>query len=146
MKHTHRLLSISLVAAAAAMLTVSAVRAPAHADAPGATDASFVLTVEAAEAVKPGQVAVSRLVVTPGPGYKLNHDFPTKLVLDPAPDGVSTESAVESIDAKRLVVAVRTTSRRPTSYAVTGRLRFAVCTDRTCDPKKPVISLTLAAR
>ena len=138
------------------------VGAPAKApDKPGAkpeppapapdADTSFKLVVEQPAPVAAGGEAVLRVKVTPGTGYKMNAEFPTKLTLDPVA-GVDIDKTsmvladAEKFDDHQLVFAVKATPQSAGSYTVSGKIKFAVCTDATCDPKKRDVSFTIAAK
>jgi hypothetical protein len=125
---------------------------PAPAPAPaGEADASFQLTVEQPAPVAAGAPATLRVRVTPGTGYKMNAEFPTKLTLEP-PAGVTLDKTslaladAEKFDDHQLAFAVKATAASAGSYTVSGKIKFAVCTDATCDPKKRNISFTVAAK
>lgn len=113
-------------------------------------DASFNLTAQQAAPTAAGSEAVARLVVNPGTGYKMNKDFPTKLTLTP-PAGVTLSKTVlepadaEQFSEKELAFAVKMTAPAAGQYTIPGTIKFAVCTDTTCDPKKREVQLTLTA-
>lgn len=83
--------------------------------------------------------------VVPKPGWKLNQDFPTKLVVSP-PAGVSVkraeqtpkEAAKFSEKAAAFVVDFNCDSAGDKSFS--AKFQFAVCTDATCDPKSENLS------
>lgn len=113
-------------------------------------DSSFHLAVAAVNG-KPGAETIAKVVVTPGSGYHVNKDYPTKLVLQP-PAGVTIAKAeLVTADAAKLtdnelVFDVKLTAAQPGTYTVDGRFKFAVCTESTCDPKKKKITLQLAVQ
>ncbi len=114
-------------------------------------DDSYSLTISAPAPVAAGASATAKLTVKPGKGYKMNKDFPTKLTIE-APAGVTlakttfeAEDAIE-FDDKQLVFAVDCTPGSTGTYTVSGKLKFAVCTDATCDPKRQAISFAVAAK
>lgn len=113
-------------------------------------DASFQLTQQQPAPTAAGGETVARLVVHPGEGYKMNKDFPTKLTLEP-PAGVNlSKTVLEPADAeqfteKELAFAVKMTAPAAGEYTIPGTIKFAVCTDTTCDPKKQKVALTLKA-
>lgn len=117
----------------------------------GETDASFALVVEQPAAVAPGAAATLRVRVTPGKGYKMNAEFPTKLTLEPTA-GVELDKSslvladAEKFDDHQLVFAVKATPAAAGSYNVTGKIKFAVCTDATCDPKKRNVAFAVTAK
>ncbi len=125
---------------------------PTRAVAPESTgpDSSFQLTQQQPAPTAAGGETVARLVVHPGEGYKMNKDFPTKLTLEP-PAGVNlSKTVLEPADAeqfteKELAFAVKMTAPTAGEYTIPGTIKFAVCTDTTCDPKKQKVALTLKA-
>jgi len=116
-----------------------------------AGDDSFSLTISAPDPVAAGAAATAKLTVKPGKGYHMNKDFPTKLTIEP-PAGVTLakttfegEDAVEFTD-DHLVFEVDCTPGSTGTYTVSGKLKFAVCTESTCDPKRQAISFAVAAK
>lgn len=122
----------------------------AEGKAPAGPDTSFHLTAEQPAPTTAGGETVARLVVHPGEGYKMNKEFPTKLTLEP-PAGVSlAKSVLEPADAERfseeeLTFAVKMTAPAAGEYTIPGTIKFAVCTETTCDPKKQQVALVLKA-
>jgi hypothetical protein len=121
--------------------------------APGAAtaDDSFQLTAQQAAPTAAGGEAIARLVVQPGAGYKMNKEFPTKLTLEP-PAGVTIDKTVfepadaEHFSEKELAFAVKMSAPAAGEYTIPGTIKFAVCTDSTCDPKKQKVALVLKAQ
>ena len=120
---------------------------------PGATgpDATFELATVQPAAVAPAAPATARLVVHPGPGMKMNVDFPTGLTLTP-PAGVTLPKTslvvadAERFDTKELTFAVTMSAAAPGAYKVPGTFRFAVCDEGACYPKKRAVELTLTVQ
>jgi hypothetical protein len=115
-----------------------------------ANDSSYKLATQQAAPAAAGAESIARLVVNPGPGYKMNLDFPTKLTLEP-PAGVTLAKAVlepadaESFDEKGLTFAVKMSAPSAGEYTIPATIKFAVCTEATCDPKKQKVALVLKA-
>lgn len=125
--------------------------APAGAGEPRAKDTTYdVALVQPAEGAA-GSVMVANVKVTPGKGYKVNEDYPTKLTLE-ATDGVTAakqslgKADAAAFDKHQLVFAVKLTPARAGEFTVRGKLSFAVCTDATCDPKSETIAINLRAK
>jgi hypothetical protein len=124
--------------------------APAGAPAGNTPDSSFKLAVAAPAPGAVGAQAVARVTVTPGTGWKMNEEYPTKLVVQ-APDGVTVVKAEQvladaaAFDPHQLAFDVKVTAAKAGTYPVTGTLKFAVCTDATCDPKKQTIAFDVVA-
>lgn len=112
---------------------------------PSGPDASYAIRVEPVVA-KVGQGVRARLVVTPGPGYKMNHEYPHKVTLA-ALEGVAVTapSAPTSLDDNALVFDIGVTAEKAGSHTLTGQAKFAVCTPQTCDPKKVDVALSITA-
>jgi hypothetical protein len=114
-------------------------------------DTSFAVKVNPPAPSTAGAEAVARVVVTPGPGWKMNHEYPTELALTP-PDGVKVQKAllelgdVAKLEDNELAFDVKLVSTKPGTYKVGGQLKFAVCTPETCDPKKQTIAFDLVAK
>ncbi|MCE9571924.1 MAG: hypothetical protein K8W52_02090 [Deltaproteobacteria bacterium] len=114
-------------------------------------DSSFNLTITAPTGAKAGAEAVAHVEVTPGSGYHVNEDFPTKLVIDPA-EGVTVAKAEQAKDdaqiftSKKLAFDVKLTPTKAGTFNLGGTLKFAVCTETTCDPKKRAIAIALVAQ
>lgn len=118
---------------------------------PRAKDTSYDLAlVQPAEGAA-GAAMVASVKVTPGKGYKVNEDYPTKLTLE-ATDGVAStkqtlgKSDAAAFDKHQLVFDVKLTPARAGEFTVRGKLSFAVCTDATCDPKTETIAINLRAK
>ncbi|MEZ4404332.1 MAG: hypothetical protein R3B06_30205 [Kofleriaceae bacterium] len=118
--------------------------------APAGADDQFQVETSVAPAA-PGAEAVARVVVRPGKGFHMNKDYPTKLSLE-LPAGVTAAKTVlepadaETFDDTQLAFAVKLTAATAGEFAVPGTLKFAVCTDSTCNPKKQAIALALKAQ
>ena len=135
--------------------------APAAADGSGAgaavaadsgkPDSSFDLQIAPPADAKAGAESIAHIVITPGKGYHVNQDYPVKLTLQP-PSGVTIAKATQvkadaaQMTASKLAFDVKLTPAKAGSYSVTGQLKFAVCTESTCDPKKRPIAFQLAAK
>lgn len=125
--------------------------APTPAAGGDTADSSFNLSVAAPSGAKAGAECVAHVVVTPGSGYHVNQEFPTKLVITP-PDGVKVAKAEQhkedaaSFGANKLQFDVAMTPDKPGTYKVAGTLKFAVCTESSCDPKKREIAFEVAAQ
>ncbi len=114
-------------------------------------DPSFHLATEQPAAVAAAAPATARLVVHPGPGLKMNLDFPTGLTLQP-PAGVTlTKTAfaateADAFDTKQLVYSVPMSAAAAGEYKVPGTFKFAVCDEGACYPKKRAVELLLTVK
>jgi hypothetical protein len=113
-------------------------------------DSSFKLTITTPPA-KAGAETVAHVEVTPGTGYHVNQDFPTKLVITPA-DGVTLAKAelvkddAQVFNTTKLAFDVKLTAARAGNFQLGGTLKFAVCTETTCDPKKRAIEIPVTVQ
>jgi hypothetical protein len=118
--------------------------------APGAVDNEFHVEATGVTGAA-GAETVARVVVRPGKGFHMNKDYPTKLSLE-LPAGVTSAKAVlmpadaETFDDNQLAFAVKLTPAAAGDYSIPATLKFAVCTDSTCNPKKQAIALSLKAQ
>ena len=106
-----------------------------------ASDDSYRLELELPAAVAKGSEGVAFVTIAAKAGWHVNQDFPTKLTID-APDGVEVDKAVQRADdAVKLTdhearFAIKYTATSAGTKAFGGSVKFAVCTDDTCDPKR----------
>lgn len=113
----------------------------------GATGAKpYTVTVARVEARK-GQPATASVRIKPAAGWHVNKEFPASLKLK-LPAGVTAQKtelgkadAVLSEQEGRFDVVL--TSAETGKKAVPGDLRFAVCTDTTCDPQKSQVTIEM---
>ena len=116
------------------------------------------LAIEAPADAKAGAEAVAKVTVTPGTGYHVNTEFPTKLTLTP-PEGVTLTKAqlvagghdkakgdADTLEEKQLAFAVKLTAKASGSYTINGDFKFAVCDASQCLPKRETIAITVAAK
>lgn len=116
------------------------------------------LAIEPPADAKPGAEAVAKIIVTPGKGYHVNTEYPTKLTLE-SPTGVTLAKAeftagghgkakgdADAFDENSLVFAVKLTPAASGSHTVNGKFKFAVCDADQCLAKKETIAITVAAK
>jgi hypothetical protein len=102
---------------------------------------SYTLTLAAPHAVSSGREGSATVEVTPKQGWHLNKDFPTKLTVA-APAGVSVKKPEQTpkdavaFSEERGTFSVVFQAASAGDKAFTGKLKFAVCTATSCDPKK----------
>ena len=131
---------------------------PANAD-----DARFhlsadegTLTIDKAEG-KPGADLVANIKVTPASGRHLSTEFPIKVTFEPT-DGVKlakteltaggndkSQGDAATLSEQLLAFAVHATAEKPGAYEVKGVLKFGVCDQENCHPKKQPITIAVAA-
>jgi hypothetical protein len=116
------------------------------------------LAIEPPADAKAGAEAVAKITVTPGAGYHVNVDYPTKLTLT-SPQGVTLAKAeltagghsggkgdADALDEKQLAFAVKLTAAASGSYTINGTFKFAVCDKDQCLPKRETIAIAVAAK
>lgn len=120
------------------------------AEVPGRAGNPYELVVRAPEKAQVGQEATTEVVVTPGSGFKINVEYPAKLVLGTVPQGTKVAASTVTkgqmtVEKTRLVVPVRFTPEAPGELRFEGELRFSVCTEESCQmPREAVVWTTLA--
>lgn len=147
----------------ASLTGAGAVAAPAG-GAPAA-DSAFRLkpeegqiSIELPEGAKAGTETVAKVVVTPGPKFKINFEFPTKLTLA-KPEGVAlaktelkaggpdqSKGDAEKFEERQLAFAVKLTPTAAGTHTVSGNFKFAVCDKDQCLAKREAIAIQVAAQ
>jgi hypothetical protein len=116
------------------------------------------LAIELPADAKAGAEAVAKVTVTPGAGYHVNTEYPTKLTLT-STQGVTlakekfvagghdnAKGDADALDEKQLAFAVKLTPAASGSYTINGDFKFAVCDASQCLPKRETIAITIAAK
>jgi hypothetical protein len=104
----------------------------------------YKLSVSAPSA-KVSAKSSAKITVVPTDGFKMNLEYPTKVTLN-APAGVSLEKAkltakdAVQLDKSAAVFDVAFTASEPGKKTITGEMKFAVCTENSCDPQTQAIS------
>jgi hypothetical protein len=119
----------------------------------GGTD-GFQLAIDSPAPTTSGTTVHYTLTITPATGFHINWcapderdctPFPVSLALSP-PAGLAATSKTAAIDHDHLVLDVAATPAAAGAYSMPGKLKFAVCTDSDCDPKRLALTFTLGAR
>ncbi len=105
---------------------------------------NYTLSVNAPPA-KASTRGVAKIKVQPAGGFHMNVSYPTKVTLT-APEGVTLEKTKQT--AKDAVKFDETTAEFDVGFTAaakgkktfTGELKFAVCTETTCDPRVEKLS------
>lgn len=119
----------------------------------------FALTVDSPAPIAAGATAHFAIEVTPKDGRKINwcaagekdcQPFPTKLTVTP-PAGLTVAKSVYTekdlaIDHKHIAIDLAVTGTTAGAYSMSGDLKFAVCTDAECEPKRVKLVFTLGVR
>lgn len=122
---------------------------PIAAAGPGAALGTKPYTISVvAPAAKVGAKGAATVTMKPGSGYHLNTEFPLSLKLT-LPDGVTTPKAeLKKADAKTFKEAegsfdIPFVAASAGQKTIQGELRFAVCTETTCEPQRTQVTITL---
>lgn len=112
---------------------------------------TFTLKARVPSSVAVGTDAMVSITLIPKTGWKINEEFPTKLQVV-APAGTSVKSAslsakdAKSFSKKSAEFQVKFSATTAGVKKFSGKMRFAMCTDATCDPKKADLAWTLVAK
>ena len=136
----------------------TATGAPGGADSQKLAPDEGKLAIDAPADAKAGAEATAKITVTPGTGYHVNTEFPTKLTLT-APDGVTLAKTelkmggpskdkgdADVFEEQQLLLGVKLTAAKSGSYTINGTFKFAVCDKDSCRPKKETIAIQVAAK
>lgn len=111
-------------------------------------DAAYSLKVVAPPARK-AHKSVAKIHIAPSAGYHMNKDYPTSVVAVDVPAGVLIEKVkLTGKDAVKLQedgadFDLSFTSAEAGKKTITYEIKFAVCTQTTCDPKKEKLAFTV---
>ena len=112
------------------------------------SDPMFTISLTNPGHAAPGATVTAKVTALPGKGYKINKEFPATLQLDPtagvafSPARIERSAALVDNDHE-LTFGVQMSATAKGDYAVKGLLKFAVCDDANCMPKKQAIALDL---
>ncbi|MBP6628114.1 MAG: hypothetical protein KBG28_11670 [Kofleriaceae bacterium] len=132
----------SLIAAIAlAVLVVAGAGPVAPAQAETIEGPGYAIELTAPTAPRAGQAARARVTIRPRAGWKLNQEYPFKVELNAAPAlgvtaGVLPRGAARVFTEGEISFDVVVTPRSKGTHRLEGRIKFATCTDTTCDPQK----------
>jgi hypothetical protein len=128
--------------------------APAGDPAPSRSETKeYVVEIVPPAQVSAGAEATVTVKVTPkkADGWHFNLEFPTSV--KSAGEGVAVanpdqklKDAVSRSEEDGATWAVKVTPAKAGAGKLTCDLRFAVCTETTCDPKRATLALTLEAK
>jgi len=119
------------------MLGVLLAGAPAARAAPKAETESYTVTLSAQRSYKVGQPGFVELVIAAKPGFKINDQYPTKFVADPAPAGVTIPEKTlrggrGAFTPKRGVLKLKLIPSKRGSARISGNAAFSVCNETAC--------------
>jgi len=116
------------------------------------------LSIEVPPDAKAGTETIAKVIVTPGPKFKINFEYPTKLSLQTAanvtipkaeykaggPSAVKGDA--EKFEEKQLAFAVKLTPTASGSHTINGSFKFAVCDKDQCLAKRETIAIQVPAK
>ncbi len=110
----------------------------------------YQLEVKAPATAKVGQEATTEVIVTPRNGFKINLEYPAKLVIKSVPEGAKVpvttlRKGQMSMEKTRLSAPVRFTVDAPGEKTFEGEFRFGVCNDQGCQMPREKIRWTTVA-
>lgn len=122
----------------------------AAASGPKAETAEYVVELQPAAELKAGAPTVVNVVVKPKGEWHFNLDFPTSVKIETTGAAVdkpslSLDDAASKSEEQGATWAM-TITPEPGAAEVTCNLKFAVCTETTCDPKKATVALKADVR
>jgi hypothetical protein len=107
----------------------------------------FVITATTAEPPVTGSPLAIVVDLTPTGGYKVNEEYPISLELTAPADVTTAKAKLGRGDAKVAASGARFTFQVTPKSAgdkrVGAKLKFALCTDTTCEPRKHAVDLKL---
>ena len=113
-------------------------------DPDGKVLARRTIEVRAPDKAPVGQESKAEVIVTPRNGYKINVEYPAKLLLKGIPAGTKVAERITkrqmSVSDKRLTVPVAFTPEGPGEKSFSGELRFSVCDKQSCQMPRETIS------
>ena len=126
---------------------VAAAPAVAAADTQRWAGDGFVDTATTAEQPVAGAPVGVRLELTPSGGYKVNEEYPIAVEIVAPADVAAAKTKLGKADAsvrhERAAFQLTLTPRTAGAKVVALKLRFALCTDATCEPRKHAVDLKL---
>lgn len=111
------------------------------------TDA-YTVKLASPDKVTTGAKGSATLVITPKKGWHLNDEFPYKLTVT-APAGAKVAKPEQgkkdtvSFSHESMKWAIDFTASAAGDKAFTGKVKFAVCTETSCDPKKEELAFNV---
>ncbi len=105
----------------------------------------YQVAIKAPAKAQVGQEVTTEVVVTSGGGFKINQEYPAKLVFSQVPEGTKLASSPVTkgemtVEKARLVVPVRFTPQGPGEKRFEGELWFSVCNPESCQMPREKIT------
>lgn len=139
---------VFVAAAFAFTVTIGAVPGVASAEVVDGRGYTIEITAPAASV---GKSAAIRWTIRPKAGWKLNAEYPVKLEV-PAVGalgiaaGTLKKSDAKSFAEKEAVFELPIKPTAKGEHQVAGKIKFATCTDTTCDPQKASFTAKVVVR
>ncbi|MCA9672681.1 MAG: hypothetical protein KC503_44105 [Myxococcales bacterium] len=110
----------------------------------------YTLTVDAPAPGAVGAALVATVKLVPRGGYKVNLEYPTKLIVRAAaaakPEQTLTSKDAAEFSAKRALFKPGVTLSKAGKHAVKAELKFSVCTASLCELKRETLTWNAEAR
>lgn len=109
---------------------------------------AYTVKLASPDKVTTGAKGSATLEITPKKGWHLNDEFPYKLTVT-APAGAKVAKPEQgkqdtvSFSRESMKWAIDFTASTAGDKAFTGKVKFAVCTDTSCDPKKEELAFNV---
>ena len=105
----------------------------------------YAVTVTPPEVASMGAPVSARIKVEPRGGYKINLEYPARLVVQGPLGAAPMRQVILKGDAvtlndKELVMAPAVTLGKGGEHRFSGKLSFSVCTERVCEVKSEQLS------
>lgn len=107
---------------------------------------TYAVFIDRPEELTSGKEERFSIFVEPAEGWKMNREFPSKL------KSIENESLTVQISDESVVIEkaasyhAAVTAKAPGESTLEFDLRFAVCTETTCDPKRETLKLPIIAK
>lgn len=112
----------------------------------------YIIEIVPPAEVSAGVEASVTIKVRPKGEWHFNLDFPTSVKVE-VPEGMKVAKAVQTLkdatsksEEEGAIWSIKVTPERAGAGTLTCNVKFAVCTETTCDPKKETLALTLHAK
>lgn len=137
--------------ALASLLLSTALSRPATADTKTVVGTGFELTASLPSTSKPGASIELTLALVPATGRKINDEFPLSITVTAPPEVKVPRAKLGRADARvfgetRAVFPIALIPSTAGARTITLDVRFAVCSDRACEPQHESIAVSLLVR
>ncbi len=132
-------------------LVTAALSLPAIADTKTVSGTGFELSASLPSVTKPGAPIELTLALVPTTGRKINDEFPLSITVAAPADVKVPRVKLGRADARvigetRAVFPIALTPSTTGERTITLDVRFAVCSDRACEPQHESIAVSMSVR